>query len=344
MAGGSGTRFWPKSRTSFPKQFLTLGGPRTLLRQTFDRVVDLVGKEQIYIVTAAQHAEHAREAVPELPPDHVLVEPIGRNTAPCIGWATARITGLDPDARIAVLPSDHYIADERAFRSHLEAAFEAAGDRIVLFGIVPTHPETGYGYIRRGIELATSIGMPILGVERFVEKPDRETAIGYLAEQRYLWNSGMFVFPGRLMAAEIARLLPDLHRGLEELMKTPSALEKIYPSLPSISIDYGVMERSQHIAVLPATFGWSDVGSWDAVMAIETPDEHGNVVRGDAVLVDVKNTLVEAQAGRLVAAVDVGDLIIVDTKDALLIVRRGESQRVKHIVDALKAKKRDDLL
>jgi mannose-1-phosphate guanylyltransferase len=343
MAGGSGTRFWPKSRAHHPKQFLSIGSERSLLRATIERVIG-VGAERIYVVTAAAHAQHATASLPELPRENILIEPEGRNTAPCIGWATRAILARDPGAQIAVLPADHYIADPDGFRAHLDAAFAAATDRIVLFGIIPTHPETGYGYINRGDKLRDAAGRAVHAVARFVEKPDRDTALRYLAEGTYLWNSGMFVFPAALMAAELERLLPALAEGLARLAADPSKLAELYPSLPSISIDYGVMEKSDRIAVMPAAFGWSDVGSWDAAMEIGRPDEDGNVLEGDALIVGAKRSMVDAKAGRFVALVGVEDVIVVDTEDAVLVIKRGDAQRVKHVVDALKTKGRKELL
>jgi mannose-1-phosphate guanylyltransferase len=337
MAGGSGTRFWPKSRVHRPKQFLAIGGNVPLLRRTADRVIARIGASHLYVVTGEVHADHARAMLPDVPRENILVEPEGRNTAPCIAWASAVIARKDPDARIAVLAADHHIGDVDGFLSHLEVAFEAAKERIVLFGVVPTHAETGYGYIRRGEPIARALGREIFAVDRFVEKPDRATAEAYLAAGTYLWNSGMFVFPTDLMMQEIARLLPDVARGVAALTADPTQIGAIYPKLPSVSIDYGVMEKSDRIAVLPASFGWSDVGSWDAAMEIHASDENGNVVLGEAMLSGVHRSMVDAEGGRFVALVGVDDLIVVDTKDALLVIKRGESQNVKKIVEALKA-------
>lgn len=345
MAGGSGTRFWPKSRGARPKQFLAIGGPEPMLRQTLRRVAGSIPADRIYVVTGAAHAEHARLQAPELPASNVLIEPEGRNTAPCIAWATRVIREQDPDAAVAVLAADHFIGDVPAFSAHLESAFAAAAaGRIVLFGIVPSYPETGYGYIKKGATIAEAGGRSIFAVERFVEKPDRETAVRYLSDGGFLWNSGMFVFPAALMWVEIARLLPDLAAGIETIVGEPAEVGRVYPRLPSISIDYGVMEKTDQIGVLPASFGWSDVGSWDAAMTIGTADARGNVTRGDVLLIDSKRTLVDAETGRFVALVGVEDLMVVDTEDALLVIRRGESQRVREVVEALKAVPRKELL
>jgi mannose-1-phosphate guanylyltransferase len=342
MAGGSGTRFWPASRRARPKQFLSIGGSRSLLRQTAERVLGEVGPEQVLVVTGADHAEHAWSELPELPRGNILVEPVGRNTAPCIGWATRAILARDSDAAVAVLPADHFIADVPGFVRQLNLAIAHAGDyrTIVLLGLVPTAPETGYGYIRRG----ASVGDQVYAVARFVEKPDRKTAEGYLAEGGYLWNSGMFVFSASAMDRAIREHLPELATGLDALGADPTRLSELYPALPSISIDYGVMERARDVRVLPANFPWSDVGSWDAAKEVFPADALGNVVRGDALLVDSRGSLVDAQGGRFVALVGVHDLIVVDTKDALLVVPRGRSQEVKKVVDHLQEKDRKELL
>ncbi|MCA9552388.1 MAG: mannose-1-phosphate guanylyltransferase [Myxococcales bacterium] len=344
MAGGSGTRFWPASRKARPKQFLSIGQDGSLLRQTVDRVLPMVPPAQVYVVTGAVHAEHAQEDLPELPEGNVMVEPTGRNTAPCIGWATKAILHKDPDAVIAVLPADHYIRDEEGFRDHLAAAFEAAAGGIVLFGIVPDRPETGYGYIQRGGAKRPVAGHTVHPVARFVEKPDHPTALKYLAAGDYLWNSGMFVFSARAMDEELTRHLPELSRDLDRLVAAPEQVEAIYPQLQSISIDYGVMERSDRTEVMPAAFTWSDVGSWEAAKDVYPADEAENVALGDVFLADVRRSLVDARAGRFVAVVGLDDVVVVDTPDAVLVVRRDRSQDVKKVVTHLQTKGRDPLL
>ena len=343
MAGGSGTRFWPASRKARPKQFLAIGQDGSLLRQTVLRVLPMVPAERVYVVTGAVHAEHAQHDLPELPRENVMVEPTGRNTAPCIGWATKVILQQDPDARIAVLPADHYIRDEAGFRAHLDAAFEAA-DGIVLFGIVPDRPETGYGYIQRAAARREVAGQAVHPVTRFVEKPDAATALAYLAAGDYLWNSGMFVFSARAMDQEITQHLPELAQALDRLVAAPDQVEAIYPGLPSISIDYGVMERSTRTEVMPAAFTWSDVGSWDAAKDVYAADADDNVRLGDAFLADVRRSLVDARAGRFVAVVGLDDVVVVDSPDAVLVVRRDRAQDVKQVVNHLQATGRDPLL
>ncbi len=343
MAGGSGTRFWPASRSRFPKQFLKIGSEQSMLRATADRVLEGFPAERIWVVTGAHHAEHARDILSDLPTDNVLVEPAARNTAACIAWATEVIARRSPTAQIAVLPADHHIGDPRAFLRYLELAFAAATDHIVLFGIVPERPETGYGYIQRGEKAAGGDDQPVHRVVRFVEKPDRATAVRYVESGDYLWNSGMFVFPAALMLTEIETHLPDLRAGIRACVDHGD-LEAVYPTLPSVSIDYGVMERSSRTRVIPSRFDWSDVGSWDSAMDIYPSDEAGNVVLGEATLVDVTTSFIKADAGRRVAVVGLEDVIVVDTPDAVLVVKRGRSQDVKKVVEALRAGGKHDLL
>lgn len=344
MAGGSGTRFWPASRRRRPKQFLPIGADRSLLQQTVGRVTPLVAPDRVYVVTGEVHAQHAKDDLPEVPAQNVLVEPTGRNTAPCIAWATKVILQKDPEARIAVLPADHFIRDEAGFRDHLEAAFEAAAEGIVLFGIVPNRPETGYGYIQRGAEQSKAGTHTVHAVQRFVEKPDHETALEYLAAGDYLWNSGMFVFSAKAMEDEIRTHLPDMDRDVAALTADPSRVGALYPQLESVSIDFGVMEKSQRIAVMPATFTWNDVGSWQAAKDVYPADGEDNVALGDVFVHDVQHSYVDARTGRFVAVVGLDDVVVVDTEDAVLVVKRDRSQDVKKIVEALKATGRDGLL
>jgi mannose-1-phosphate guanylyltransferase len=344
MAGGSGTRFWPKSRRRHPKQFLAIGGNDSLIAETAERVAAMVGWDRLIVVTGKDHADHALQELPELMPHNLLVEPTGRNTAPCIGWANSVIHHRSPGARVAVLPADHFIGDVAGFCGYLDAAFSAVSDRILLFGMVPTHPETGYGYIEKGDRIGESRGKPMHSVKRFVEKPNAETAEKYVDSGSFLWNSGMFVFPSETMHEEIAMHMPELHAKLSELEASPKEIGRIYPTLPSISIDYGIMEKSERIAVMPAVFAWSDVGSWDAAMDVYVPDDLDNVVLGQAVLHQVQRSFVDSSAGRMVAVIGLEDIIVVDTPDALLVVKKGHSQDVKAIVQALEKSGRDELL
>jgi mannose-1-phosphate guanylyltransferase len=338
MAGGSGTRFWPASRMSRPKQLLPLGGgPESLLAATVARVSELVPPDRTLIVTARVLADATRKELPNIPSENLLFEPAPRNTAPCIGWATRTILARDPDALVAVLPSDQHVADPAGLRATMKHALEVAKVReLATIGIKPTRPDTGFGYI----ELGDKINETAFDVSRFVEKPDLARAKEYVASGKYLWNSGMFFFRARAMDEAIRAHLPDLARGLDGMHD----VEKVFPTLPSISIDYGVVERipAGRVGVVPGDFGWSDVGSWESAWELGKKDDHGNVLPDGAVAVDAKNNL--AQSKKMVALVGVNDLVVVETDDAILVLPRSRAQDVRAVVEALKARNRSDLL
>lgn len=348
MAGGVGSRFWPASRARTPKQLLDLtGSGRTMIAATAERLQPDIPPERVLVVTGAVTARAVAEALPAVPPENILAEPVGRNTAPCIGWAALHAARRDPDAALAVLPSDHLVADGAAFCAAMRTAVAAArGGDLVTFGVRPTRPETGFGYIELGDELAPGVRE----VARFVEKPDRLTAEGYLASGRFVWNSGMFFFTAKRVLDEIARQMPALAEGLRDIDaaaaagREQEAVARLYPVLPATSIDYGVMEHAAGIACVPVDFGWSDLGSWAAAFDLSTLDGAGNAVTGDAVAVQAAGCLVRAPADKLVALVGVRDLVVVDTGDALLVCARERAQDVKDVVAALKAGGREDLL
>ncbi|MBM4311155.1 MAG: mannose-1-phosphate guanylyltransferase/mannose-6-phosphate isomerase [Deltaproteobacteria bacterium] len=338
LAGGSGTRLWPVSRALFPKQFLSLPreGP-TLFQATVERVLVAVAEERIMIVTHVDQAAEIRRqlALLGLQRARVLAEPEARNTAPAIGlaaWQIVREAG--PDAVMAVLPSDHLIADSAGFAALLGRAETAAHScGLVTFGIRPTGPETGYGYIRSGRLLDDELRT----VEEFVEKPDIATARRYLADGGYFWNSGMFVFRVGALIEQYRLHLPDLHAALSRLdAADAAACRDTYRSLASISIDYGILEKASGVAVLPAEIGWSDLGSWEACYQAADQDERANSFSGRVCAVDTQGTLIRSDA-RLVAAVGLKDMIIIDTADALLVCERSRTQDVKKIVDQLTA-------
>ncbi len=335
MAGGQGTRFWPASTPERPKQLLPLApGERSLLRATVDRLEGLVPPERTLVVTTAGIATAVRAELPELPEDNVLVEPMGRNTAPCIGWATKVVATREPRATVAVLPADHHVGDPETFRQVLSRALAHARSEgeLVTVGIRPHRPETGYGYIEVGEPLSEGVHR----AARFVEKPDRATAERYLRSGRFLWNSGMFFFRADVALAEIARQLPALDRGLERLA-SGEALEQVYGELPSVSFDHGVMEGAARVAVVPGDFGWSDVGSWASAWELASRDEHGNAAPRGAVLLDSEGIYVHAPPGKRVAVVGLRDVVVVDTGEALLVVPRDQAQRVRDVVAALQA-------
>ena len=363
MAGGSGTRFWPASRTLRPKQLLPLVGDASgaaageqdpsrasLLAATVARIAPLVPPERILVVTAKALAEATRRAVPELPAENVLAEPAPRNTAPCIGWATRTVLARDPEARVLVLPSDHHVADTQGFRDTIARALHAAAYApLATIGIKPTRPDTGFGYIETGAPLegpASASGGHV--VARFVEKPDLVRAREFLASGNFLWNSGMFFFRAAEMDASIRAYLPALAEGLDRMGEGAHApkLDEIFPTLPSISVDYGVVEplakeaaagRREGIAVVSGDFGWSDVGSWESAWELSPKDADGNAAPEGTVLVDARGNLVRATAGKTVALVGVDELVVVETDDAILVMPRSRAQDVRAVVDALKA-------
>jgi len=355
MAGGSGTRFWPLSRKNRPKQFLPLAGEGPLLVSTVGRLPPLARIERTYVVCGPNHAAAVRRLVPRLPKGNLLVEPCPRNTAPCVGLAALHVARRDPKGVMAMLPADHHIARPEAFREALAAAAELARkDAIATIGIRPSRPETGYGYLKVGAR------MPAAGkarghhhphrVERFVEKPDVVTAARYLAEGNYLWNSGIFLFRADVILEEIRKAMPVLGEQLEvigESLGTPSylrTLKRVFPGAPSISIDYGVMEKSQRIAVVPAEFGWSDVGSFAALSEVRQTDDLGNVVEGAALVIDGRDDVVLAQRRRPVAVIGVDDVVVVDSGDAILVVKKDRAQDVRKAVEELKRRGREDVL
>jgi mannose-1-phosphate guanylyltransferase len=346
LAGGSGTRFWPLSRAKRPKQFLGLVTGRSLLQETHDRIAPLCAPDRTWVVCGADHAEAARAALPALEPSHVLVEPAARNTAPAIGLASIRVMRDDPDALLLVLPSDHHIADAERFRQALQTAAAVAqhGDLVTL-GIRPTRAETGYGYLRRGPERSPGV----FAVEAFVEKPGAAAARSYLEDPRYSWNAGIFVFRADAYLDALRRHMPAVHAGLQQISLEPARAAEIFPRLPSISVDYGVMEpessSTRRIALVSAEdIGWSDLGSFAAVAEVRELDARGNALSGDALALDCSDCVVLSEGGRLVAALGLEGICVVDTGDALLVVPRARSQDVRAVVEALKARGRGDKL
>jgi mannose-1-phosphate guanylyltransferase len=353
LAGGSGTRFWPASRRLQPKQLLPLAGRpgEALIAATVRRLEPLVSPENVWIATGQALAEATAAALPRVPRSQILAEPVARNTAPPIGWAAAVIARRDPDAILAVLPADHYIGDEPGFRRVIERALRAAEEGwLATVGIVPTRPETGYGYI----EVGESIGEGANAVVRFVEKPDRTRAQQFVSGGKHLWNAGMFFFRARTMRAAIAKHLPDLAAGLDRLDTAAAAgdeapaLAEVFPTLPSISIDHGVMEKVDRIAVVPGSFGWNDVGSWEVAWELAARDEKGNALPAGTVAVDATNNLVvdltQAAARKRFALLGVRDLVVVETDDAVLVMPRERAQDVRAVVDALKERGETDKL
>lgn len=349
MAGGRGERFWPKSRKNLPKQFLSLTDDGvTMIQHTVKRIQPLVKMEDIYIVTNRDYKGLAMEQLPELPEENILCEPIGRNTAPCVGLAAVHISRKYEDALMIVLPSDHLIKYNSMFVDVLKDACAVAekGNNLTTIGITPNYPETGYGYIK--FDPDQSEGRAY-GVECFVEKPDLKTAKEYLADESYLWNSGMFVWKISTILKNIKEFLPKTYEGLLKIKAAigtedqETVLESEFEQFDSESIDYGIMEKADDIYVLPGTFGWDDVGSWLAVDRIRKSNESGNVVSGNIITIHSKNNIIQG-GKKLIAAVGLEGLIIVDTEDATLICEKGSAPDIKMVLENLKICNREEYL
>ncbi|MQL53478.1 NTP transferase domain-containing protein [Desulfofundulus thermobenzoicus] len=399
MAGGTGQRFWPLSRRDRPKQFLSLVGERTMLQLTFDRLAGLVPPERVLVITGAGYVDTVREQLPELPPENIVAEPCGRDTAAAVGLGALHVLRKDPRGVMAVLPADHYIAHVRRFQQVLQAGVSLAADGrwLVTMGITPTRPDTGYGYICQGELLAEGPEVPVYRVEKFLEKPALDRARQFLAEGRYLWNSGMFIWRADLIYRLIDENLPSLAAGLAEIGRAmginapgrdgePAAageegspafpetpppadnraagnrtgaitgskgsgvktvqeagaavdfynkvISRVYPELPKVSIDYGVMEKAANVLVLPGDFGWDDVGSWPALERCREAEENGNIIEARGVFLETRNSIIHAP-GRLVATLGVEDLVVVDDGECLLVCHKDRAQELKRLTAAL---------
>lgn len=344
LAGGKGTRFWPQSRARRPKQLLPIVTERTMVQETARRLEPLVPPERIWVVTGGDHAAELREQLPEVPEEQIVVEPVGRNTAPAIGLAAALIEKQDPGAAMIVLPADHHILAPEAFRATLERALEvaASGEWLVTIGIEPTGPETGYGYIERG----APIGAVAFRVASFREKPDRARAQGFLTRGGFYWNSGIFVWTARAAGRAIAKHLPETATRLGEIVFSwgdGALLARGYPAIADQSIDYGVLEKADNVAVVPGDFGWDDIGSWSALGRLWSADEEGNSTRGRVIAIDSRNN-VAVGGKRVIALVGVEKLCVVETDDAILVCDLDQVQDVKRVIDELRRRSWDELL
>ena len=341
MAGGRGERFWPKSRKNLPKQFLSLTNDgKTMIQLTVERILPLVAMEDIYVATNESYRELVKTQLPGLPEQNILCEPVGRNTAPCIGLGAVHMLSKYDDAMMIVLPSDHLIKQKTLFLKTLRNACQVAEENgnLVTIGITPDYPETGYGYIN--YDEADSLGQAYK-VAQFVEKPDLETAKSYLESGQYLWNSGMFVWKVSSILDKMKQLMPQMHEGLmtiKEAIGTEhehSVLAEEFGKMRPISIDYGILEHADDIYTVPGSFGWDDVGSWLAMERINPTNEYGNVLLGNLISVNTKNCIVQG-GEKLIATVGVQNLIIVDTPDAILICQKENADDIKKVLENLR--------
>ncbi len=362
MAGGIGSRFWPKSRISQPKQFLSFFDDKTLLQTTIDRIRPIIPPERILVSTNADYIGLVKEQVPDLPDDNIIGEPVARNTAPCIAFASALLHYRDPDATLIVLPSDHYIPNDETFRNDLQTCVRIArdGEKLVTIGITPTRPETGYGYIQYNDEKQISLKNDKDGnvdiaypVKTFAEKPDVQTALKFLQSGDFLWNSGMFIWNTKDILLEIEQHMPVLYHQVEifadDLNRHNGAvrkeiLETVYHACFAVSIDYGIMEKSDNVVVLPSHFDWSDLGSWMAIYELQSEEatDEGNILNSKRVItVMSQNCYVQSDSSKLITLVGLQGIGVIETEDALLLCKLDNSQHVKDVYDQLKGKDYD---
>jgi len=335
MAGGKGERFWPLSRERFPKQLLSLVGKRSLLQETVERIQPLIPPEDILVVTRRPLGRAVERQLLQTPRKNIISEPTGKNTAPCIGLVAKMIK---EDAVMVILPADHIIKPQRKFLDTLRKAIAIAREteNLITIGVKPTYPATGYGYIEVGTKYrrqGTRDKPQVFRVKRFVEKPDKRKAESFIKSGRFLWNSGMFVWKKSVILEAIRRYIPSLYRGLE--MVSSKNISKLYPKLPDVSIDYGIMEKAKNSLVMPANFSWEDVGSWESLDKFLSRDENKNAIIGRVSTIDSRNCMMVNRKG-LLSAIGVSDLIIVSTEDATLVFPKGKGQEVKRLVEKLR--------
>ena len=345
MAGGSGTRFWPISTKEHPKQFLTLFGDQTMLQSTVERIQSAIPAERVWVITNERYVDLVQEQLPDVPANNIIGEPVAKNTAPCVAAAAALIDERDPDGTMVVLPADHLIADAEEFISVLKAGAKKAeqSDALVTIGIRPSRPETGYGYIELKKDSDETVGgYEIKQVAQFREKPDITTARQFVFSGRFLWNSGMFIWKTSVILEQFNEHLPDIADQVNQLKPAidtgnrHKALTSFYESCPSVSIDYGIMEKAENVFVIPGNFGWNDMGSWKALHELEEKDEHDNVIKAEqCVTEDSTGNLVYSHNGKLIALAGVENLAVVETENAILVCNLEKAQAVKQVVNQL---------
>lgn len=343
IAGGSGTRLWPRSRQDKPKQFQVLYGEKTLLQETTRRLEPLVKREDIYVIANASHEATVREQLPWLPAGNYVGEPVGKDTAPAVGIIAALIAHRDPEAVILISPADHVILREKMFRRLLEVAERVAseGPNVVTIGIKPTHAATGYGYIQMAESKREFDDIEVYDAISFKEKPDEKTAEEYVASWHYVWNSGMFVWSARTVLDLFKAHAPQIHK---QLMRYSAALgtpdeakvfEEVYDALPRISVDYAILEHAENVFVIPASIGWNDLGSWSSLHEIMDRDENGNGIVGEHIGLDTHNCLIHSPE-RMIATIGLDNMIIVDAGDTVLVLPQGRSQDIKQLLEDIK--------
>jgi mannose-1-phosphate guanylyltransferase len=354
MAGGSGSRLWPLSRRSRPKQSLSIVGNRSMFQHAVDRLEGLFPYERIFVVTVADQVDLLREAYPEIPAQNYIIEPLPRGTASVVGLGAVAIQAFDPQATMAVLTADHLIANEVHLRDLLKSAYEVAQENfLVTLGITPSYPATGYGYIQKGESVGQYQNLDVFRVARFKEKPNQAQAEKWVSDGNHVWNSGMFTWRIDAVMKEIERQMLDLHEKLSTVGEywgtdeRTDTLEAVWPTIHPETVDYGIMENARKVAVIPShDLGWDDIGSWESLFNILESDESGNIaMRGEHALFDTQGTLIcEDSADRMIVTVGVEDLIVIDSGNAVLVCDRKQAQRVRDIVNYLKENGRDDYL
>lgn len=342
MCGGSGSRFWPKSRKLYPKQFLKTVGDRTMIQATIDRIRRFIPIENIYMVTNKCYADTIKEQVPEISMQNIIIEPMIKETAACIGYSAVKLLKNDPEAVMIVLPSDHYIMDEDELINTLEQGLDIAASYncLVTMGIKPARPETAYGYIETGKQFDGEWNIPTYKVKRFTEKPNKEKAQEFIEKGTYLWNSGMFIWKASILMKQYKKFLPDMYESLQNISRAigmeneEKIVEQEYLKIDGISIDYGILEKAWEVYVLESNFKWDDIGSWTALERYMEIDECGNSTKGKISALDTYNCILYGDK-RLIAAVGIEDLIVVETDDVVLVCKKDRDQDIKTLLKNL---------
>ncbi len=352
MAGGSGTRFWPRSRKAKPKQYLSLFGNQSLIQESVQRFANFIPEECIYVVSAKSQQEVLESQTTNLPKENMIYEPVGKNTLPAIGLAALFIAEKDPDGVLIVSPSDHLIQNDKLFRQTIESAVQIAEEKngIVTIGITPKYPATGYGYVQTANEVTIGQAIKSYAVNKFVEKPNVEVATGYLKSGGFYWNSGIFVFKVSVFLDSVKKYAPELFADLMRIKEHigadsyEAALDRIYHEVKSISIDYGILEKANNVFLVQGDFVWNDLGSWEEVYKYDSKkDENQNVLVGEVIFLDTKNSYVYAP-NSLVAVVGLEDVIVVQEGDTILVCKRDRAEDIKSVVGEIVSRKLDQFL